>query len=257
MNISLQRIVNIIVVILLLTSCNPPASTGLKVAAWYIADSTDIPLLEKKGFNLFFIGEDFSQQTPADQDANIQKYIDALEPGSQMVLSIQPWLQYNWFTGEIDQNGCQDRKENSQVSTGLEEFINRWGGSDPQYPKRDQIYGFLLADDVQLTPFGEGCVAQPKNALWVVRWFYQMIRNTAEDRSQDQNARQRKWVGQARGIVAPKFGTINAKINAPVNARATPGRYTGKHDNTKTLISAAAAPSRSMADQQVCGEGCV
>lgn len=181
MNLSLQRIVNIIVVILLLMSCNPSASTGLKVAAWHIGDSIDIPPLEKKGFNLFFIGEDFSQQAPADQDAAIQKYINALGPGSQIVLSIQPWIQYNWFTGGIDKNGCLDRKENSQVSTGLEEFINRWGGSDPQYPKRDRIYGFLLADDVQLTPFGEACKAQPKNALWVVRWFYQMIRNRAED----------------------------------------------------------------------------
>lgn len=102
-------------------------------------------------------------------------------PGSQIVLSIQPWLQYNWFTGESDKNDCLDPGGKPPLSTGLVKFINRWGGSDPQYPKRDQIYGFLLADDVQLTPFGEGCNKQPPHALWVVRWFYKMIRNTVED----------------------------------------------------------------------------
>lgn len=158
-----------------------------KAAAWYVGNPWEIPILEKKGFNLFFIGEDFSNMTPAQQDSKIQTYLNALGPGSQIVLNIQPWLRRNWYTGALGVSSCPNNGGQPQppsrcpvigkTSAGLEEFINRWGGSDSSYPVRDRIYGFLLADDVQLTPLGPDCTSQPSNALWVVRWFYEMIRN--------------------------------------------------------------------------------
>ncbi|RKH69035.1 hypothetical protein [Corallococcus llansteffanensis] len=155
-----------------------------KAAAWNVSQPGDIPDLEAKGFNLFFVeiatgpgpAGDLAMLAPAEQDSRIQSFISRLGPCSQLILGLRPWLSRNWSHGGADATVCPGVPTGT---TGMEAFVRRWGGSQGSQPK---VYGFLLSDDVTLTPLGEGC-GTPSNALWVVRWFYRMIRNSADGQS--------------------------------------------------------------------------
>ncbi|MDO9152457.1 MAG: hypothetical protein Q7U47_01905 [Paludibacter sp.] len=134
-------------------------------AAWYVIRPEDIDALEKIGFNLFFLNRsDYETMTTTYRNQFIQNNINALNQNSKIVLPIDNFLNINWFG-----------------SGGMEEFMNTWGGN----PK---IYGFLLKDDVATTPFYfSGTTNLNPDALWIYRWYYKMIRNTAEDQRNSYN----------------------------------------------------------------------
>lgn len=128
-----------------------------KVGAWYVSSPEDISDLEKARFNLFFYTHTgFGDMPVEERDDFIQQGIDALGACSQLILPIDHLLLKGWHW--VD---------------GMEAFIYKWG----QHPK---VYGFLLKDDVATAPFPDETNIDP-SALWKYRWFYRMIRNTADD----------------------------------------------------------------------------
>jgi len=134
-------------------------------AAWYVISPEDINALETIGFNLFFLNRsDYESMTTTVRNQFIQNNINVLNPGSKLVLPIDNFLDKNWFG-----------------AGGMEEFMNTWGGN--QY-----VYGFLLKDDVATAPFYyPGTTNINPDALWIYRWYYKMIRNTADGATNSYN----------------------------------------------------------------------
>jgi hypothetical protein len=139
-----------------------------KCAAWYVRGAmpgapleggeSDIELLERHGFNLFFLNHpDFGIWETLQRDEYIESSINLLGATSKVVLPLETFLETNWF-----------------ASTGMERFLTRWG-------THDRVGGFLLRDDILTNPWPNAGHLNI-NALWVFRWFALMIRNRAEDR---------------------------------------------------------------------------
>lgn len=141
------------------------ANSEVMAAAWYVISPEDINALEAIGFNLFFLNRaDYESMTTSVRNQFIQSCINVLNSGSKLVLPIDNFLDKTWFG-----------------SGGMEEFMNSWGTN--QY-----VYGFLLKDDVATATFYyPGTTNINPDALWVYRWYYKMIRNTAEGTSNSNN----------------------------------------------------------------------
>jgi len=160
------------------------APCDTKSAAWYVSSGKDIESLQNIGFNLFFYNatkyEGMSVQA---RDAFIEEGLSRLDGCSQLVLPIDVFLSRNWF----DQDG-------------MEAFVIKWGSN----PK---VYGFLLKDDVTTAPFPSEDSVNP-NALWIYRWYYRMIRNTAEDQF---NSYHRDIAPGKKVIVTLPFQLLDAR----------------------------------------------
>lgn len=133
------------------------ACPAAKAGAWYVSTPAQIDLLETAKFNLFFYQQvGWELRSDTEKDREISAAIAHLDPCSQLVLDISDLVEKNWYG-----------------QGGMQRFVTRWG-SDPH------IFGFLLRDDILTEPYPRlGPVDE--DALWKIRWYYQMIRNTAED----------------------------------------------------------------------------
>lgn len=151
--------------ILMLIAFGGTAKAGeceAKVGAWYVSSPQDIDDLEKIGFNLFYYAlPNFDTMSPVQRTAFIEEGVNALGTCSQLILGIDIFLDRGWFHAD-----------------GMEAFVTQWG----HHPK---IYGFLLKDDVMTSAFPAEGNVDPA-ALWIYRWYYRMIRNTAEGQSNSQ-----------------------------------------------------------------------
>lgn len=182
---------------------------GTMSAAWYVISPQDINALEKINFNLFFLNRsDYETMATTVRNQFIQDNINALNPGSSLVVPIDNFLSVNWYG-----------------PGGMEEFMNTWGSN----PK---IYGFFLRDDVATNPlYFPGTTTVNPSTLWIERWYNKMIRNTAEGQTNSYNrdlAPGKKIIvtlpfehGGQNGSNTHKF-YINSAFNVPPNF-FTPG----------------------------------